>query len=125
MGAVTTTARLQYVITELRPGTVRWTDLILSIVREEGDEDDGGERRAETAQIDGSEADDELSDEREELNGDDNDDESDEEDDIDLMFARFRNIQEDESWRIYRADGLLRNARRGGSRWPGGTWIFR
>jgi hypothetical protein len=80
VAAVIITGRLQYVITESRPGMVRRTDLSLSIVMEEVDEDRGGERRGEMVEMDGAEADNELSDGSEEM-ANDNDD-SDEENDI-------------------------------------------
>jgi TATA-binding protein-associated factor Taf7 len=80
MAAVIIMGRLQYVITESRPGMVRRTELSLSIVMEEVDEDRGGERRGEMVEMDGAEADDELSDESEEMVNDN--DESDEEDEI-------------------------------------------
>jgi TATA-binding protein-associated factor Taf7 len=78
--AVIITGRLQYVVTESRPGMVRRTDLSLSIVMEEVDEDRGGERRGEMVEMDGAEADNELSDESEEMANDN--DESDKEDEI-------------------------------------------
>jgi hypothetical protein len=80
MAAVIIMGRLQYVITESRPGMVRRTHLSLSIVMEEVDEDRGGERRGGMVEMDGAEADDELSDESEEMVNDN--DESDEEDEI-------------------------------------------
>jgi hypothetical protein len=78
MAAVIIMGRLQYVITESRPGMVRRTDLSLLIVMEEVDEDRGGEWRGEMVEVDGAEADDELSDESEEMVNDN--DEFDEED---------------------------------------------
>jgi TATA-binding protein-associated factor Taf7 len=81
MAAVIIMGRLQYVITESRPGMVRRTDLSLSIVMEDVDEDRDGERRGEMVEMvemDGAEADDELSDESEEMVNDN--DESYEED---------------------------------------------
>jgi TATA-binding protein-associated factor Taf7 len=80
MAALIIIGRLQYVITELRPGMVRRTDLSLSIVMEDVDEDRDVERRGEMVEMDGAEADDELSDESEEMVNDK--DESDEDDEI-------------------------------------------
>jgi TATA-binding protein-associated factor Taf7 len=80
MAALIIIGRLQYVITESRPGMVRRTDLSLSIVMEDVDEDRDVERRGEMVEMDGAEADDELSDESEEMVNDK--DESDEDDEI-------------------------------------------